>query len=101
MPCWGFETHTAKRDHKIRCALCGHRVVKGQSVTSWAWKECDGEPPATVKVHEACHTEASRLGVFDDEVFDQGSLSEAMRYDLPANAPFPKCPCGFAAIEKE
>ena len=95
----GFQTYTAKRPHKVRCALCDHRIFPGQKCAKWAWKDCADF--GRVVVHEACNDKADALGVFDSEYgeFTPDSLPEALREEYRmANGDYPEdaapCPCG-------
>ena len=58
------EIYDVKRPHKRPCDLCGEPLTVGQPALRWVWK--DDDVLTTLRVHRACHNEATDYGWYTD-----------------------------------
>jgi len=67
MTCFAFGKYVAKRDHKKRCCLCGERILRGDEIHAWTYKD---DVPVRLLAHEPCY------GVFCRELHRNAIDSE-------------------------
>lgn len=68
-------TQAAKKQH--RCSWCGQSIEPGNTYHRWRWFPGDGDPPASIKMHDEC------FGAFQASAENEFYLYDNERPECP------------------